>query len=63
MRQKQTFRYVHPLKTQYFPKGRDDPCNNKQRPQTITAHGLLNTSLYLQKTFSMLKQFIEVMAQ
>lgn len=63
MRQNQTFRYAHPHRTQYFPKRRDDPCNNKQRPQTVTAHRLLNTSLYLQVMLPMLKQFIELMAQ
>lgn len=64
MRQKQTLRYAHPCRTQYFPKKKkDDPCNNKQRPQTVTAHGLLNTSLYLQTVFPMLKQFTELMAQ
>lgn len=45
MRQENRLRYAHPLGMWYFPKGRDDPCNNKQRPQTVTAHTLLNASL------------------
>lgn len=48
-------RHIHPLRTQYFLKGRDNSCNNKQRPQTVTAHRLLNASLYLQKMFSVLR--------
>lgn len=56
-------RHIHPLRTQYFLKGRDNSCNNKQRPQTVTAHRLLNASLYLQKMFSVLEQFTNLMAQ
>lgn len=46
-----------------FLKRKGWSCNNKQRPRTVTAHGLVNTSLYLQTMFPRLKHFTELMAQ
>lgn len=48
---------------QYFLKGRDNSCNNTQRPQTVTAQRPLNTSLHLQEMFSVLKWFTQLIAQ